>query len=132
MRFGVSASTLHARHHPRYFGMRSGVSIYNHVSDQGSQFWVDVINCQLREATYVLDGLLYQDTLPIREHYTDTHGYTDLLFGLFEPARLSLRPPASGPARPSPIPGQAGHGLRTAQRRPPPHHQPRPHHRALG
>jgi TnpA family transposase len=43
-----------------------------------------VVNCRLRDATFVLDGLLYQDSLPIREHYTDTHGYTDLLFGLFE------------------------------------------------
>ncbi len=60
------------------------MSVYSHVSDQGSQFWVGVVNCQLREATFVLDGLLYQDALPIREHYTDTHGYTDLLFGLFE------------------------------------------------
>ncbi|MFN2505345.1 MAG: Tn3 family transposase, partial [Acidimicrobiales bacterium] len=84
MRFGTSASGLHARHLPRYFGVRRGVSVYSHVSDQGSQFWVGVVNCQLREATFVLDGLLYQDSPPIREHYTDTHGYTDLLFGLFE------------------------------------------------
>ncbi len=78
------ARELHARHLPRYFGMRRGVSVYSHVSDQGSQFWVGVVNCQLREATFVLDGLLYQDSPPVREHYTDTHGYTDLLFGLFE------------------------------------------------
>jgi len=84
VRFGVAASTLNARHHPRYFGMRRGVTVYSHVSDQGTQFWIDVVNCQLREATYVLDGLLYQETLPIHEHYTDTHGYTDILFGLFE------------------------------------------------
>ncbi len=84
VRFGVAASTLNARHHPRYFGMRRGVTVYSHVSDQGTQFWIDVVNCQLREATYVLDGLLYQETLPIQEHYTDTHGYTDILFGLFE------------------------------------------------
>jgi TnpA family transposase len=84
VRFGVAASALNARHHPRYFGMRRGVTVYSHVSDQGTQFWIDVVNCQLREATYVLDGLLYQETLPIQEHYTDTHGYTDILFGLFE------------------------------------------------
>jgi TnpA family transposase len=84
IRFGVAASSLGARPLPRYFGARQGLSVYSHVSDQGSQFWVNVINCQLREATYVLDGLLYQDVLPIQEHYTDTHGYTDLLFGLFE------------------------------------------------
>lgn len=37
----------------------------------------------MREATYVLDGLLYQDAPEIKEHYTDTHGYTDLIFGIF-------------------------------------------------
>ena len=37
----------------------------------------------MREATYVLDGLLYQDAPEIKEHYTDTAGYTDLIFGLF-------------------------------------------------
>jgi TnpA family transposase len=37
----------------------------------------------MREATYVLDGLLYQDAPEIKEHYTDTGGYTDIIFGLF-------------------------------------------------
>jgi TnpA family transposase len=72
MRFGMAASDLHARHLPRYFGMR-----------RGEQFWIDVVNCTMREATYVLDGLLYQDAPEIKEHYTDTSGYTDLIFGLF-------------------------------------------------
>jgi TnpA family transposase len=34
------------------------------------------------EATFVLDGLLYHDAPPIEEHYTDTEGFTDLVFGL--------------------------------------------------
>ncbi len=33
---------------PRYFGARRGLSVYSHVSEQGSHFWVNVINCQLR------------------------------------------------------------------------------------
>jgi TnpA family transposase len=60
----------------------AAVSLSTATSDQGTQFWVDVVNCQLREATFVLDGLLYQDAPPIQEHYTDTHGYTDQVFGL--------------------------------------------------
>jgi TnpA family transposase len=84
IRFGVAPSALGGRHQPRYFGVRRGVTLLNHVSDQGSQFWIDVVNCQLREATYVLDGLVYQDTYPIKEHYTDTGGFTELLFGCFE------------------------------------------------
>jgi hypothetical protein len=61
MRFGLSASTLQARHLPRYFGVRRGMSLLSHVSDQGPQFAMQVINCQGREATYALDGILHQD-----------------------------------------------------------------------
>ena len=33
----------------------------------------------------VLDAALHHETeLPIKEHFTDTHGYTELIFGLFE------------------------------------------------
>jgi TnpA family transposase len=83
IRFGMAASDLKARHNPRYFGMRRGVTLYNHVNNRGEQYWIDVVNCLMREATYVLDGLLYQDAPEIKEHYTDTGGYTDLIFGLF-------------------------------------------------
>jgi TnpA family transposase len=83
IRFGVATSNLNARHLPRYFGMRRGVTLYNHVNDRGEQYWIDVVNCTMRDATYVLDGLLYQDAPDIKEHYTDTAGYTDLVFGLF-------------------------------------------------
>ena len=83
IRFGMAASNLNARHNRRFFGMRRGVTLYNHVNNRGEQYWIDVVNCTMREATYVLDGLLYQDAPEIKEHYTDTGGYTDLIFGLF-------------------------------------------------
>jgi TnpA family transposase/adenosyl cobinamide kinase/adenosyl cobinamide phosphate guanylyltransferase len=83
IRFGMAASNLNARHNRRYFGMHRGVTLYNHVNNRGEQYWIDVVNCTMREATYVLDGLLYQDAPEIKEHYTDTGGYTDLIFGLF-------------------------------------------------
>ncbi len=83
IRFGMAASDLMAQHNARYFGRRRGLTLYNHVNNRGEQYWIDVVNCTMREATYVLDGLLYQDAPEIREHYTDTAGYTDLIFGLF-------------------------------------------------
>jgi TnpA family transposase len=92
MRFGVSASVLHGRHLPRYFGVRRGVSAYSHVSDQGPQFAMNIINCQLREAPFVLDGLLHQEAYRIQEHYVDTHGYTDLLWGLCEVLGVGFAP----------------------------------------
>jgi TnpA family transposase len=84
VRFAVSASTLNARHNPHFMAKKRLVTVYSHVLDQGPQFWVDVVSCLMRESTYVLDGLVYQDAPPIQEHYTDAHGSTDLVFGLFE------------------------------------------------
>lgn len=52
---------------------------YTHVSDQYSPFSAKVVNVGVRDSTYVLDGLL---NLRIEEHYTDTNGFTDHVFGL--------------------------------------------------
>ena len=42
-----------------------------------------MVNVGLRDSTYVLDGLLYHESdLRIEEHYTDTAGFTDHVFGL--------------------------------------------------
>jgi len=58
-------------------------AVYTRVSDQFSVFAERTISCSVREAIYVLDGLLENDTiLRPREHYTDTHGFTEQLFGL--------------------------------------------------
>jgi TnpA family transposase len=55
---------------------------YTHVSDQYAPFYTKVINTTVRDATHVLDGLLYHESdLQIEEHYTDSEGYTDQLFG---------------------------------------------------
>jgi TnpA family transposase len=83
-RFGLQADALLASFYPRYFGYYDrAVTVYTHVSDQYSVFSTRVISCAPREALYVLDGLLENDTvLRLREHYTDTHGYTEHIFGL--------------------------------------------------
>ena len=60
-----------------------GVLFYTHVSDQYAPFHTKVINVGVRDATYVLDGLLYHESdLRIEEHYTDTAGFTDHVFAL--------------------------------------------------
>lgn len=42
------------------------------------------IECTDRDAAYVLDGLLYNESdLALEEHYTDTHGYTEINFAAF-------------------------------------------------
>lgn len=83
-RFGIRASSLLASYYPRYYGYyEKAIGIYTHVSDQYAVFSTKVISCSPREALYVLDGLLENNTiLKIREHTTDTHGYTEIIFAL--------------------------------------------------
>lgn len=69
---------------PKY-GSEPGVQFYTHISDQYSPFHTKVINVGVRDSTYVLDGLLYHESdLRIEEHYTDTAGFTDHVFGLMQ------------------------------------------------
>lgn len=83
-RFKIRADSLLAAYYPRYYGYyEKAIGIYTHVSDQYSVYSTKVISCNPREALYVLDGLLENNTiLKIREHTTDTHGYTEIIFAL--------------------------------------------------
>jgi len=93
-RFGLQASSLLGALYPRYFGYYDqALTVYTHVADQHSVFQTQVIACSLREAIYVLDGLLQNNTvLRPKEHFVDTHGYTDQLFGLCHLLGYSLMP----------------------------------------
>jgi TnpA family transposase len=83
-RVAIGRGSILASFYPRYFGYyERAVGIYTHVSDQHSVFASRVISCAPREAPYVLDGLLENDTmLAPRSHTTDTHGATEQVFAL--------------------------------------------------
>jgi TnpA family transposase len=93
-RFGLQASSLLGSLYPRYFGYYDQVlTVYTHTADQHSVFHTQVIACSVREAIYVLDGLLSNDTvLRPKEHFVDQHGFTDQLFGLCHLLGFSLMP----------------------------------------
>ena len=84
-RFPVSGKIRNARALPRYFGYGKGITFYSWTSDQFSQFGSKVIPSTVRDATYVLDALLDNETeLQLLEHITDTAGYTETVFALFD------------------------------------------------
>lgn len=71
---------LNAQTNAKY-GRDPVVVFYTHVSDQQMPFYVKVLSGEMKEAAFLLDGLLYhQSELNIHEHYTDTAGYTDHIF----------------------------------------------------
>jgi TnpA family transposase len=75
---GEAAGQVNAK-----YGSDPGVTFYTHVSDQYAPFHTKVIHATVRDATHVLDGLLYHESdLRITEHYTDSAGFTDHVFAL--------------------------------------------------
>jgi len=78
------------------------VLFYTHISDQYTPFYTKVIAANARDATHVLDGLLYHESdLRIEEHYTDTGGLpiTSLhsaIFWDFASHRVFVTWPTSG------------------------------------
>lgn len=94
MRFRTNHKGLYSSMHPRYFGaLDRGITIYTHMSDQCSVFNTEILSCAVREAVYVLDGLLdNQDIARPFEHSTDTAGFTEVLFGLCYLLGISFQP----------------------------------------
>lgn len=93
-RFRVSHRGLFSSMHPRYFGaLDRGITIYTHMSDQCSVFNTEVLSCGVREAVYVLDGLLDNQSI-VRpfEHSTDTAGFTEIMFALCYLLGISFQP----------------------------------------
>ena len=91
-RFPMVASSPRARRMRRYF-TGSGATIYTWTSDRHAQYGTRIIPTTVREATHVLDVIFDNETdLEIEEHTTDTAGYTDLIFGLFDLTGLTFSP----------------------------------------
>ena len=83
-RFRVPIEAITAAANWKYFGQGKGITYFTFLSDQFTSFYGVVIPGAVREALYILDGLLQQQTaLEPLEVMSDTAGYTDMVFGLF-------------------------------------------------
>ncbi len=61
-----------------------GLEFYSFVADNYAPFYSRPVECTDRDAPFVLDGVLYHESdLNLEEHYTDTHGYTEINFAAF-------------------------------------------------
>ena len=92
-RFPVAVNNRQAVSLPRYFGYGKGLTFYTWTSDQHSQYGDKVIPSTMKDAPYLLDAILDNETeLSILEHTTDTAGYTDVMFALFDLLGLQFSP----------------------------------------
>jgi TnpA family transposase len=81
-RFDLKRKILQQGYSPRFNAF--ALEFYSFIADNYAPFYSMPIECTDRDAPYVLDGLLYNESdLPLEEHYTDTHGYTEINFAAF-------------------------------------------------
>src|SRR6266852_4303839 len=92
-RLPVSGKNRHARAFPPTLGYGQGLTFYSWTSDQLSQYGSKPVIITARDATYVLDAILGNETeLAILEHTTDTAGATEIIFALFDLLGLRFTP----------------------------------------
>ena len=81
-RFSLPRKVLQQTYSPKFSDF--ALEFYTFVADNYAPFYSTPIECTDRDAAFVLDGLLYNESdLELEEHYTDTHGYTEINFTAF-------------------------------------------------
>lgn len=77
-----SIDSTNAGYSFKYFGTDKGVVAYTFIDESHRLFHSQVINVNERESGYVIDGLLNNNAVKSDIHSTDTHGFTEVVFGL--------------------------------------------------
>jgi hypothetical protein len=80
-KFGVAVDSLNANYSFKYLGKDLGVSAYTFLDERHFSWHHNVISATEREAAYVIDGLMHNDVIKSDIHSTDTHGYSEVVFG---------------------------------------------------
>ena len=91
-KFAVKPESLNANYSFKYFGKERGISVYTFLDQRSSVFCTNVINSSSRESTYVPDGLCFSNEVTSTMHSTDTHGYTEVIFGMLDLLDINFAP----------------------------------------
>ncbi|MFV0475396.1 MAG: Tn3 family transposase [Pikeienuella sp.] len=95
-KFEVRSESLHACWSFKYFGQGQGVSAYTFVDERHFLWHSLMISAADRESAYVIDGLMHNDVVKSDIHSTDTHGYTEAVFGMTHLLGFSFAPRIKG------------------------------------
>ena len=91
-KFEVRGDSLNANYSFKYFGKGTGVSVYSFIDERHLLFYSTVISAAERESAYVIDGLMHNEVIKSDIHSTDTHGYTEAVFGAMHLLGFSYAP----------------------------------------
>jgi TnpA family transposase len=91
-KYGVAVDSLNANYSYKYLGKDAGVSPYTFIDERHFLWHHAVISASEREAAYVIDGLMHNDVIKSDIHSTDTHGYSEIIFGALHLLGFSFAP----------------------------------------
>lgn len=91
-KFEVRADSLNANHSFKYFGKGQGISAYTFIDERNLLWHSLVFSAAERESAYVIDGLMHNDVVKSDIHSTDTHGYSEAIFGVTHLLGFSYAP----------------------------------------
>ena len=88
----VAVDSMHASYSYKYFGQEKGVTDYTFIDERQALTHTLVFSSSDREAPYVLDGLVDNPVTHGLIHSTDTHGFTEQIFGAANLMGISFAP----------------------------------------
>jgi len=88
----VAVDSVHASYSYKYFGQEKGVTDYTFIDERQALTHALVFSSSDREAPYVLDGLVDNPVAHGMVHSTDTHGFTEQIFGAANLMGISFAP----------------------------------------
>lgn len=80
-KFEVSHASLNASYSFKYAGKEQASSAYSFIDERHILWYSTVFSAAERESAYVIDGLMHNDVIKSDIHSTDTHGYSEAIFG---------------------------------------------------
>ncbi|MBI1425692.1 MAG: Tn3 family transposase [Gammaproteobacteria bacterium] len=88
----VSTDSLNANYSFKYGGKDPVISEYKFIDCRNLFYHDKVISGAEREAHYMIDGVLDNEVIKSDLHSTDTHGYTEMVFGAAHLLDISFAP----------------------------------------
>jgi TnpA family transposase len=90
--FSIGVDSLNAGYSYKYRGQNMRVTSYSFIDHRNLLWYSTVFSPSEREAHYAIDGLMHNDVVKSDIHSTDTHGYSELIFGVTHLLGISFAP----------------------------------------
>ena len=91
-KYEVAVDSLNANYSYKYYPSSATVSACSFLDERDFLFFGNVFSSAEREAAYVIDGLMHNDVVKSDIHSTDTHGYSEVIFGATHLLGFSFAP----------------------------------------